>query len=211
MDELEAIVTKHFEAVPNKEVKLVDHSKDPMYDDTTLGHIVKYVPEKKSAMLSLKWPLLKSVKEHWQGSPLVYLGHLIGDEGEGSLLSELVKQNLAVNLMAGSNNKLQEQRGGFYIDITLTDEGMKPENVKRVLRLVFAAINQFKKDGIKDYYIRERQIVGELNFKFYQPKPAKVTAQLLASKLDQWDEPTMECSPEDIIRRQYMCDLTGKA
>ena len=63
MDELEAMVTKHFEAVPNKKVELVDHSKDPMYDDTTLGHIVKYVPEKKSAMLSLKWPLLKSVKD----------------------------------------------------------------------------------------------------------------------------------------------------
>lgn len=69
--------------------------------------------------------------------------------------------------MAGSNNKLQEQRGGFYIDITLTDEGMKPDNVMKVLELVFKAINQFKKDGIKDYYIRERDVVGELNFKFY--------------------------------------------
>ena len=98
---------------------------------------------------------------------MTYLGHLIGDEGEGSLLSELVKQGLAVNLMAGSNNKLQEQRGGFYIDITLTDEGMKPDNVMKVLELVFKAINQFKKDGIKDYYIRERDVVGELNFKFY--------------------------------------------
>ena len=44
---------------------------------------------------------------------------------------------------------------------------MKPDNVMKVLELVFKAINQFKKDGIKDYYIRERDVVGELNFKFY--------------------------------------------
>ena len=162
--ELEDLAKKHFEGVANKHVKLRDYSKDPMYDQNALGHILKYAPEKKSSMLSLKWPLLPSAKQYWEGSPLVYLGHLIGDEGHGSLLSELIKQGLAINLMAGANEKLQGQRGGFYIDITLTEEGMKEAGLYRVLRLVFAAINQFRKEGPQAYYVRERRVVGDLGF-----------------------------------------------
>ena len=164
-----------------------------MFDNNTIGHILKYVPQKKSTMLSIKWPLLSSTKDHWEGSPLIYLGHLIGDEGKGSLLSELIRQGLAVNLMAGANNKLQDQRGGFYIDITLTDKGLIEENMWKVIRIVFAAINQFQVGGIKPYYMKEREIVGDLQFQFYQPQSAKVTSALLASKLDSWDEPTMKC------------------
>ena len=162
--ELEDMAKKHFASVEDKDAKLRDYSKDPMYDANALGHIVKYAPEKKSSMLSLKWPLLPSAKQYWEGSPLVYLGHLIGYEGHGSLLSELIKQGLAINLMAGANEKLQGQRGGFYIDITLTEEGMTEAGLRRVLRLVFAAINQFRKEGPQGYYMRERRVVGDLSF-----------------------------------------------
>ena len=44
-------------------------------------------------------------------------------------MSELVKQGLAVNLMAGAMPRLQEQAGGFYIDITLTDKGLEQEHM----------------------------------------------------------------------------------
>jgi hypothetical protein len=45
--------------------------------------------------------------------------------------------------MAGSDNKLQDQIGGFYIDITLTDKGMEELNMWEVVKHVFAAINKF--------------------------------------------------------------------
>ena len=85
------MVIHHFESVEDKQLFLTDYSQDPMMDENVLCHIVRYVPLKKSNVLSIKWPKLPSVKEYWEGSPLVYLGHLIGDEGKGSLLSELIK------------------------------------------------------------------------------------------------------------------------
>ena len=92
LDELEKFTTDYFESVVKLEnLTLKDYSQDPMFDNNTLGHIVRYVPQKKSTMLSIKWPNLPSVKDYWEGSPLIYLGHLIGDEGKGSLLSELVR------------------------------------------------------------------------------------------------------------------------
>ena len=54
-----------------------------------------------------------------------YLAHSLGHEGENSLLSELIRQDLGVSVMAGNAGRLQETFGGFYIDITLTDKGMK--------------------------------------------------------------------------------------
>ena len=126
------------------------------------------------------------------------------------MLSELIKQGLAVNLMAGADNKLQDQIAGFYIDITLTEKGMIEENMWKTINLAFAAINKFREEGIKDYYIRERRIVGDLQFQFYQPQSAKITSQLLASKLDLWDEENMKCSPNDLIYRQYCCKLDGQ-
>ena len=149
LDDLEQFAIKHFSSVENKNLALKDYSQDPMFHDSAIGHILRYVPLKKSTMLSINWPHLSSTKGYWDGSPLIYLGHLIGDEGKGSLLSELIKQGLAVNLMAGAKNKLQDQRGGFYIDITLTDKGLIEENIWKVIRLFFAAVNQFQVEGTK--------------------------------------------------------------
>ena len=97
----------HFLSVENKNAPLRDYSTDILYDENTLGHILRYVPQKKSTLLSIKWPKLKSTKEYWDGNPLAYISHLIGDEGKGSLMSELVRQGLAVNLMAGPMPRLQ--------------------------------------------------------------------------------------------------------
>ena len=71
-------------------------------------------------MLSIKWPKLPSVKQYWEGSPLYYLANLVGHEGKNSLLSELIRQDLAVKVMAGPSIKLQGAFSGFWIDITLT-------------------------------------------------------------------------------------------
>ena len=68
----------------------------------------------------------------------------------------------------------------------------------------------FRMEGVKDYYVRERQIVGDRKFKFYQSKPAKITSTSLAEKLDSWDELLMNCDHTDIIYRQYCLNLVGK-
>ena len=107
-----------------------------MYDNNVLGHVIQYVPVKDSKLLTIKWPDLPSVKDLWSGNPLLYLSHSIGHEGENSLLSELIRQDLAVVVMAGPSSKLQDNRAGFYIDITLTEKGVA--NYEEVIRITFS-------------------------------------------------------------------------
>ena len=64
------------------------------------------VPVKESKLLTIKWPKLPSVKNYWNGNPLLYLSNAIGHEGENSLLSELIRQDLAVSVMAGPSSRL---------------------------------------------------------------------------------------------------------
>ena len=77
-----------------------------MFDESSLGHLIKFVPIKELRLLSIKWPKLPSTKEKWDGNPLKYLSHVLGHEGENSLLSELIKQDLAITLSSGCYGRL---------------------------------------------------------------------------------------------------------
>ena len=108
VEDLEKFVRNHFSNIEDKKIKLKDYSKDPMYDNTSLGKILKYVPLKESRLLTIKWPNLPPVRDYWDGNPLMYLANTLGDEGENSLLSELIRQDLAVTVMCGPQYRMQD-------------------------------------------------------------------------------------------------------
>ena len=145
LDVMEEMVRKHFGTVENKHLELRDFSSDPLFDDTVIGHLVQFVPVKDTKMLTINWPRLPSVKSYWDGNPLNYLANALGDEGKHSLLSELIRQDLAVKLMAGPALRLQGTFAGFYIEITLTKKGM--DNYEDVIRMTFSQINKFREKG----------------------------------------------------------------
>ena len=84
---------------------------------------MKYIPLKATKLFSIKWEGFDSTYKKGPGNALTYLGHVIGHEGKNSLLSFLIKEDLATNLMAGPSIRLQNTKCGFYIDITLTEKG----------------------------------------------------------------------------------------
>ena len=98
IDTLEALAIEHFSAIENKDLELRDFKKEieseggaPLYDENTLGHMVKIVPIKDVRSLTIKWPQLPDTRLYWDSNPLSYISHVIGHEGKNSLLSELIK------------------------------------------------------------------------------------------------------------------------
>ena len=122
LSELENMVRNYFAQIKNKELKLKDYSKDPNFD-ISRGCVLKYIPLKATKLFSIKWEGFDSTFKKGPGNALTYLGHVIGHEGKNSLLSFLIKEDLATNLMAGPSIRLQNTKCGFYIDITLTEKG----------------------------------------------------------------------------------------
>ena len=122
LNELEDMVRNYFAQIMNKGLKLKDYSQDPNFD-TSKGYVLKYIPLKATKLFSIKWEGFDSTFKKGPGNALTYLGHVIGHEGKNSLLSFLIKEDLATNLMAGPSIRLQNTKCGFYIDITLTEKG----------------------------------------------------------------------------------------
>ena len=111
-----------------------------MYGDDALGHLIKFIPIKEMRRITLKWPKLPPVKDLWECDPFRFIGYAVGHEGKNSLLSELIRQDLAVSLSSSNQPRLQETWSQFKIDITLTEKGMK--EYEEVIRLVFAYLNK---------------------------------------------------------------------
>ena len=88
---------------------------------------------------------------------------MVGHEGKNSLLSELIKQDLATGLSSGERSRCQKNFSGFNISVSLTDKGV--ENKEEVMRLIFAFINQMRLNGGPPRYIAdEKRQMKDIDF-----------------------------------------------
>ena len=112
-----------FSPVVNKEVRIPNlcGEEDP-YRKEDLGKIIKYVPVKDKDVLTFFY-VLKYCEKDYKSQPLNYLSSVIGHEGENSLLSFLIAEDLATEVSASPGHCL----GGmttFEITIDLTKKGI---------------------------------------------------------------------------------------
>jgi insulysin len=89
--------------------------------------------------LVFRFPLIPDQSAFWRTQPAAYVASVLGHEGKNSLLSELVRQDLATELAASLSSQLKEQHWGLCVEITLTEKGL--EHVQSVTRLVWAHLN----------------------------------------------------------------------
>jgi secreted Zn-dependent insulinase-like peptidase len=55
LEDLEKLAVENFSEVVNKNAELQDFSKEIIYDESSLGHIFKVVPEENLKRLELRW------------------------------------------------------------------------------------------------------------------------------------------------------------
>ena len=84
---------------------------------------------------------MPAVEPYYHTKPLYYLSHLLGHEGEGSLLSWLKSQNLAEGLSAGLFSS-DQQEAIFSISVQLTPEGR--QHYQQIIDATFAYIDLMK-------------------------------------------------------------------
>ena len=57
IERLEEMAVEHFSGIENKNLELRDYTKgEPLYDASTLGHMIKVVSTKDLRSLQLSWP-----------------------------------------------------------------------------------------------------------------------------------------------------------
>lgn len=109
--------------------------------------------------------MLPYIEQEFRASPLSYFSHLIGHEGENSLLSYLKQEDYAMDLSAGGDHEL-ECFSDFTVCITLTKKGLA--NVEKVVDAVFKYVQRLKEVGPQEWVYNENRNIGTITFDFLE-------------------------------------------
>ncbi|PVD29637.1 hypothetical protein C0Q70_08892 [Pomacea canaliculata] len=190
LDDLTEMVIPLFCGVENKNVS-VPEWLDPPYGVEESKKMVTAVPVKDVRDLAVSWGI-PDLHSYYKSNPGHYLGHLIGHEGPGSLLSEL-KARGWVNTLVGGQKHGAKGFGFFIINVDLTEEGQ--EHVSDIITLIYQYINMLRRDGPQEWVFNECKDLSAMTFRFKDKEKPRVYSCTLAGVLHEYPIPEMLSAP----------------
>jgi secreted Zn-dependent insulinase-like peptidase len=106
---------------------------------------------------------LPALQNDYKTKPLNYISHLIGDEGEGSLLAYLKEKDWALNLIAGSGIEGDKFKD-FNVSFQLTQKGL--ENKSQVLEALFSYIALIRNASVEEWRFHEKSQLNALALEY---------------------------------------------
>jgi len=194
LDTLEKWAKEFFSDVKNNNVTLGEFTEMP-YTEENLKDFWRICPVDDKDTLEIVW-ILKSLHPHYKNNPASYISHLVGHEGENSLLSYLIDEGLALGVTSSHGNDLKLFTK-FTISITLTKKGLAEH--QRVCKIVFQYLKMLKSREPERWIFEEVQKINKIRFDFKdKEQPISYTQSLSI---------LMQYYPlEDVLRLHYMME-----
>ncbi|XP_028738725.1 insulin-degrading enzyme isoform X2 [Peromyscus leucopus] len=178
LDDLTNLVVKLFSEVENKNVPLPEFPEHP-FQEEHLKQLYKIVPIKDIRNLYVTFPI-PDLQQYYKSNPGHYLGHLIGHEGPGSLLSEL-KSKGWVNTLVGGQKEGARGFMFFIINVDLTEEGLL--HVEDIILHMFQYIQKLRAEGPQEWVFQECKDLNAVAFRFKDKERPRGYTSKLAGKL----------------------------
>lgn len=138
LEQLIALVTQSFSSFNTGQLASDDWPE--LYTSAQLGIQINIKPLQTARRMIVTFAL-PGIHNDFETKPLNYISHLLGDEGEGSLLAYLKSKNWAMNLIAGSGIEGDHFKD-FNISFQLTELGLT--NKHEVLVALFSYLEKIK-------------------------------------------------------------------
>ena len=200
LDDLETMVRKRFADVPNRSLPDAA-SNTPLFDRKRLPFVVQSRPTTESRRLTLLFPVPDT--DAFAGSATLRLiGHLIGHEGETSLVTYLKAAGYANGLVAGEGIAMAESRS-FSISVSLTPKGF--DNRDHVVEEIFRTIRLIEQHGIEQWRFDELKTIAEARFRFEEESDPQSLVTYLSEKLQR--VPPRELFTRGRLLTRYNPDL----
>lgn len=188
LDDLEKMCREHFSTVKNKNAQRLNTSLPVAYGKDQLGKFLRVVPVSPKHKVIVMWKFPDTIK-NYKTKPSHYLSHILGHEGQNSLLSYLIDEELALSLTSYVDRK--EANTEFLTAIIeLTEKGLG--EYERVIEIVGAFAQMLRASGPQKYLFDELSQVERLNFEFRTQHGSVDTAVSLARSLHEF--------PREIVR-----------
>ncbi len=161
LDELQEYVVRMFSAVRNKDVSFPDWKTLPWTDEQR-GTFIRAKTIKDSRLLYLCW-LCPDQKKHFLVKAQKYFSHLIGHEGQGSILNLLKEHGWATSLSAGCDD---DSSGYNFFEVTIELSSMGLDHYKEIIYIVFEYIDLITEGGPNEQVFDECHRLGDIGFRF---------------------------------------------
>uniref|UniRef100_A0A8C5L6T5 Insulin degrading enzyme n=1 Tax=Jaculus jaculus TaxID=51337 RepID=A0A8C5L6T5_JACJA len=149
LDDLTNLVVKLFSEVENKNVPLPEFPEHP-FQEEHLKQLYKIVPIKDIRNLYVTFPI-PDLQQYYKSNPGHYLGHLIGHEGPGSLLSELKSKETLSYLP------------DFTVGVMCP---FFPVHVEDIILHMFQYIQKLRAEGPQEWVFQECKDLNAVAFRF---------------------------------------------
>lgn len=153
-------------------------------------------PLKDQRRLAVNFPL-PSVQSEYRQKPLTFISHLLGHEGQGSLLAYLKERQWVEALSAGggiSGSGFRE----YTVQFLLTPQGEAHQ--AEIVEALFAQLALIRTQGLESWRFSERQQLAEQSFRLMEVTEPMDYASHLAVNL-------LQFPPDDVLYGDFV--MTG--
>lgn len=193
-------MVKLFSEVENKNVPLPEFPEHP-FQEEHLKQLYKIVPIKDIRNLYVTFPI-PDLQKYYRSNPGHYLGHLIGHEGPGSLLSEL-KSKGWVNTLVGGQKEGARGFMFFIINVDLTEEGLL--HVEDIILHMFQYIQKLRAEGPQEWVFQECKDLNAVAFRFKDKERPRGYTSKIAGILHYY--PLEEVLTAEYLLEEFRPDL----
>ncbi|MBB3332015.1 secreted Zn-dependent insulinase-like peptidase [Halomonas campaniensis] len=181
LDELEPLVAERFAAIPDRGLSAPEITA-PLALSGTLPQRVAMQSVRDSRQLRFLFPIPDPIAEY-RHKPADLIAHLLGHEGDGSLLAVLRAAGWADGLSAGVSRG-DGHHALFSIGISLTPAGAEQRDA--IEATLFDAIEQIREGGLEAWRHDEKARLAEQEFRFQQHGSPLQGAMRLAMNLSRF-------------------------
>lgn len=181
LETLEEWVAERFADIPDNDLS-VPTIDAPLVDSDTLPRYIERQSLQDRRQVNFYFPV-PDPTDDYRTKPTQVIAHLLGDEGEGSLLAVLRDAGLADGLSAGVGRG-DGNEALFTISISLTPAGA--ERLDDIEATLFAAIEQLRNDGLSEWRYQEQADLNEQAFRFQQHGAPQQEATRLSMSLSRY-------------------------
>ena len=191
------MVTKRlpFSDIKNKNISVKVYDKNP-FQKEQLQKEIKIVPIKDIKELLIEFPIPDYHEKHYRTQPVHYVSHLIGHEGQGSILSELKAKSL-VNSLFSYGKRIAIGVNMFGIKMDLTNQGI--DQVNEIIKIVFQYLNMLRSEGTKKWIFDECSVLKEITFDYKEKEKPRDYVSNIAFNMHEY-------SIDEVVKGSYILD-----
>lgn len=171
LDEMQNLVVEKFSAIKRgSEVQKPILSIDQIFKPEFFNKMYFMKPKTPKKAIMISWPI-SPVLKHYKCSPLEYIEHIFGNNGEGGIFNYLREQHLVTNIDLYLEPNSEVSNSDFTLVrllADLTDHGM--ENIKKILEAVFSYLLMIKEASMDEHRMlyQELKEKSENDFNFHK-------------------------------------------